>query len=57
MQQGIHKALLVKSKKPTDMVDSIFKDLDFKALSSIQLSLASDVLHEVGRKIQQPRFG
>lgn len=50
VQQGLHKTLLGKSKKLADMQDSVFEDLDVKALSSIQLCLADDVLREVGEE-------
>jgi hypothetical protein len=50
VQQGTSKALVGKSKKPADMQDSVFEDLDAKALNAIQLCLADDVLLEVGEE-------
>jgi hypothetical protein len=50
VQQGTSKALLGVSKKPADMQDSVFENLDAKTLSSIQLCLADDVFRKVGKE-------
>jgi len=46
-QNGLKKALDGKSKKPTSMTDDQWDELDEKALSSIQLCLSKEVLHEL----------
>ena len=46
-QNGLKKALGGKTKKPTTMIDEQWEELDKKALSTIQLCLATHVLREV----------
>jgi len=47
MQQGVAKALLGKSKQPYTMTNDEWNDLDQRALSSIQLCLADEVLFNI----------
>jgi hypothetical protein len=47
VQQGLQKALANKSKKPTTMTNEECEDLDAKALSTIRLCLADDVLFNI----------
>ena len=47
VQQGLQKALAGKSKKPTSMIDEDWEDLDARALSTIRLSLADEVLFNI----------
>ena len=45
-QHGLKKGLLGKEKKPTEMKDETWVELDEKALMAIQLCLADEVLDE-----------
>lgn len=47
MQLGLQKALAGKSKKPTVMTNEEWEDLDARALSTIRLCLADDVLFNI----------
>jgi hypothetical protein len=47
IQQGVSKALDGKTKKPEEMKDSDWDDLDAKAASSIRLNLGDEVIHNV----------
>jgi hypothetical protein len=47
VQQGLQKALGDKSKKPTVVTEWEWEDLDAKALSTIRLCLADDVLFNI----------
>jgi hypothetical protein len=47
VQQGLQKALAGKSKKPTTMTEWEWEDLDVKALSTIHLCLADEVLFNI----------
>ena len=47
VQQGLQKALAGKSKKPTAMMEWEWEDLDAKALSTIHLCLADEVLFNI----------
>jgi hypothetical protein len=47
VQQGLQKALADKSKKPTCMMEWEWKDLDAKALSTIRVCLAYEVLFNI----------
>jgi len=47
IQQGVSKALDGKTKKPAEMTDSVWDDLDAKAASSIRLNLGDEVIHNV----------
>ena len=47
VQQGVAKALLEKSKQPFAMTDDEWSDIDDRALSSIRLCLADDVLFNI----------
>jgi hypothetical protein len=47
VQQGLQKALAGKTKKPTTMTNEEWEDLDAKALSTIRLCLADDVLFNI----------
>lgn len=38
-EQGVHKALQGKSKKPTSMADEILEEMDEKTVSAICLNL------------------
>jgi hypothetical protein len=47
VQQGLQKALAGKTKKPTSMTDEDWEDLDARALSTIRLCLADEVLFNI----------
>ena len=47
MQQGLQKALVGKSKKPTTMKNEEWEDLDAKSLSTIHLCLEDEVLFNI----------
>jgi hypothetical protein len=47
VQQGLQKALEGKSKKPTAMTEWEWEDLDAKALSTIRLCLADEVMFNI----------
>ena len=47
VQQELQKALVGKSKKPTTMMEWEWEDLDAKALSTIHLCLADEVLFNI----------
>ena len=47
VQQGLVKALYVKTKKPEKMTDDEWEELDMKAVSTIRLLLADDVMYDV----------
>ena len=45
-QSGLKKALLGRKKKPQDMKEETWQELDEKALTAIQLCLVDEVLDE-----------
>ena len=47
VQQGLHKALDGVTKKPTSMSNSDWEDLDARALSTVRLCLANEVLFNI----------
>ena len=47
VQQGLQRALDGKRKKPLTITDDEWEDLDAKALSTIRLCLADDVLFNI----------
>lgn len=47
VQQGLHKAPKGKIKKPTDMKDDDWEDLDLRATSAICLCVADDVVYSI----------
>jgi hypothetical protein len=47
VQQGLQKVLAGKTKKPTSMTDKDWEDLDARALSTIHLCLADEVLFNI----------
>ena len=47
VQQGLQKSLASKSKKPTAMTEWEWEDLNVKALSTICLCVADDVLFNI----------
>jgi len=47
VQRLLQKALARKSKKPTSMANDEWVDLDVRALSTIRLCLADDVLFNI----------
>ena len=47
VQQGVAKALLGKSKQPYTMTDDEWSDIDNRALRSIRLCFADDVLFNI----------
>ena len=47
VQQGVAKALVGKTKKPYDMSNEDWNEIDEKALSAIRLCLADDVLFNI----------
>jgi hypothetical protein len=57
VQQGLQKALSGKSKKPTSMADDDWEDLDARALSTIHLCLADEVLFNIVEEETTTGFG
>ena len=47
IQQGVHKALLEKEKKPEMMKDVEWVEMDEKAASAIRLNLGDEVIHNI----------
>ena len=47
VQQGVAKALVGKTKKPYDMSNEDWNEIDEKALSAIRLCLVDDVLFNI----------
>ena len=47
IQQGVHKALLGKEKKPKMMKDVEWVEMDEKVASAICLNLGDDVIHNI----------
>uniref|UniRef100_A0A2N9HC61 Integrase catalytic domain-containing protein n=1 Tax=Fagus sylvatica TaxID=28930 RepID=A0A2N9HC61_FAGSY len=47
VQQGLVKALYGKTKKPEKMTDEEWEELDMKAVSTIRLLLADEVMYDV----------
>ena len=47
VQQGLHKVLDGATKKPATMTTSDWEDLDARALSTIRLCLADEVLFNI----------
>jgi len=45
-QSVLKKALLGREKKPQDMKEEIWQELDEKVLTAIQLCLANEILDE-----------
>uniref|UniRef100_A0A2N9J6E7 Uncharacterized protein n=1 Tax=Fagus sylvatica TaxID=28930 RepID=A0A2N9J6E7_FAGSY len=47
IQQGVHKALLGKAKKPEKISDKNWEEMDEKAASAIHLNLGDEVIHNI----------
>jgi hypothetical protein len=47
IQQGVHKGLLEKAKKPEKMDNDVWEEMDAKAASAIHLNLLDEVIHNV----------
>jgi len=47
VQYGLHKTLQEKSTKPTGMSNKDWEKMDLKAVRTIQLSLADEVMYNV----------
>ena len=47
VKEGTHKALLGTEKKPLKMEDDEWKDIDFRAKTTIILCLSDEVLYNV----------
>ena len=47
IQQGVHKALLGKERKPETMKDVEWIEMDKKAASTICLNLGDEVIHNI----------
>ena len=47
IQQGVHKAMLRKEKKPKKMKDEEWVEMDVKAASAIRLNLGDEVIHNI----------
>jgi hypothetical protein len=47
IQQGVHKALLGKAKKPEKISDENWEEMDEKAASAIHLNLGDEVIHNI----------
>ena len=56
IQQGVHKALLGKEKKPETMKDVEWVEMDEKAASAICLNLGDEVIHNILEERPQRRF-
>ena len=56
-QSGLKKALLGREKKPQDMKEETWQEWDEKALTTIQLCLADEVLDEFSMEKTIPRCG
>lgn len=50
IQDGCHKTLFAKTKKPTTMNDKDWKEMDLKAMSRIRLFLSNDVLFNIAHE-------
>jgi hypothetical protein len=57
VQQGLVKALYGKTKKPEKMTDEEWEELDMKAVSTIRLLLADEVMYDVMEETQLQGFG
>ena len=47
IQQGVHKALLGKEKKPETMKDVEWVEMDENVASAIRLNLGDKVIHNI----------
>ena len=47
VQQGLVKALYGKARKPETMTDDEWEELDMKAVSTIRLCLADELMYDV----------
>ena len=47
IQQGVHKALLRKKKKPETMKGEEWIEMDEKAASTIRLNLGDEIIHNI----------
>ena len=47
IQQGVHKALLEKAKKPKKMENDVWEEMNVKVASAIRLNLSDKVIHNV----------
>ena len=47
VQQGLHKTLQGKSAKPTGTLNENWEEIDLKAVSTIQLCLADELMYNV----------
>jgi len=47
VQQGLHKALMGKTKRPVIMIDDDREDLDSRALNTIHLCQADEVIFNI----------
>ena len=47
IQQGFHKALLGKEKKPEKMKDEEWVEMDEKVANAIRLNLGDKVIHNI----------
>ena len=47
IQQGVHKSLLRKEKKPEKLKDEEWVEMDEKAASAIHLNLGDEVIHNI----------
>jgi hypothetical protein len=47
VQQGLQKALVGRTKKPTSMTNEEWEELDAKSLSTIRLCLEDEVLFNI----------
>ena len=47
IQQGVHKSLLRKEKKPEKLKDEEWVEMDEKAASTIHLNLGNEVIHNI----------
>ena len=47
VQQGLVKALFGKARKPKTMMDDEWEELDMKAVSTIRLCMADELMYDV----------
>ena len=57
IQNGLHKALEGEDKKPIEVSDAKWEEMDAKALSAIQLCLSNEVLREIVKDYLQRDMG
>ena len=57
IQNGVHKAIKGDERKPIDLSEAKWEEMDAKVLSAIQLCLSDEVLREVVKEVTSKGFG